>query len=151
MDVSLPDRSGIELSAKIKELYSNIKIIALTTHKEYSVVKQLLDNGVKGYLIKSAMSEEVLAAIQTVHNGEQFLCHEVDLLLKLPQHENIWLTNREKEVLLLISDGLTNNEIADRLFLSSETVRSYRKNLLYKLCAKNTAILIKKSIELKLI
>jgi len=111
----------------------------------------MLDNGAMGYLIKNAMSSEVIAAIQTVAAGKKFLCHEVDLMLKLPPQENVWLTLREKEVLLHISEGLTNQEIADTLFLSIETVRSYRKNLLLKLCAKNTAILIKKSITLKLI
>ena len=151
LDVSLPDGSGIDLCAELISIFPSLKIMALTTHNEYSVVKQMLDNGAQGYLIKNAMSEEVLEAIAAVYDGNKFLCHEVDLLLKLPEHENIWLTQREKEVLQLISDGLTNAEVGEKLFISAETVKTYRKNLLFKLCAKNTAILIKKAIELKLI
>lgn len=86
-----------------------------------------------------------------VAEGNIFLCHEVDLLMKKPLEEVIWLTQREKELLHLVTEGYTNTEIADKIFLSPETIKGYRKNLLLKLGAKNTAVLVKMAIEQKLI
>lgn len=151
LDVGLPDISGLDYCKEVKELFPEIKVLALTTHTEYSVVRQMMDNGASGYLIKNAMAEEVLAGISAVAAGDIFLCHEIDLLMKRPSEKNIWLTGRERELLKLISDGLTNSEIADKIFLSPETIKGYRKNLLLKLGAKNTAVLVKMAIEKKLI
>jgi len=111
----------------------------------------MLANGASGYLIKNAMADEVLAGIKAVANGETFLCHEIDLLMKRPSSKNIWLSHRERELLRLICEGLTNGEIAEQIFLSPETIKGYRKNLLLKLGAKNTAVLVKMAIEQKLI
>lgn len=151
LDVGLPDISGLEFCKEIKEQFPAVKVLALTTHNEYAIVRQMLDNGASGYLIKNAMADEVLAGIEAVAAGETFLCHEIDLLMKRPAEKNVWLSPRERELLKLISDGLTNAEIADRIFLSPETIRGYRKNLLLKLGAKNTAVLVKMAIEGKLI
>lgn len=151
LDVNLPDRSGVDLCKELKERFPEIKILALTTHNEYTIVRQMMDNGASGYLIKNAMADEVLAGIKAVAAGEIFLCHEIDLLMKRPSEKNIWLTPRERELLKLISEGLTNGEIGDKIFLSPETIKGYRKNLLLKLGAKNTAVLVKMAIEQKLI
>ncbi len=151
LDVGLPDISGLDFCKEIKEEFPVIKVLALTTHSEYTVVRQMLDNGASGYLIKNAMAEEVLAGIKAVAAGETFLCHEIDLLMKRPSEKNIWLSPRERELLRLISEGFTNTEIADQIFLSPETIRGYRKNLLLKLGAKNTAVLVKIAVEQKLI
>ena len=151
LDVGLPDISGVDFCKEIKEQFPNIKVLALTTHSEYTVVRQMLDNGASGYLIKNAMADEVMAGIEAVAAGETFLCHEIDLLMKRPAEKNVWLSPRERELLLLISEGLTNAEIAEQIFLSPETIRGYRKNLLLKLGAKNTAVLVKMAIEQKLI
>ena len=151
LDVGLPDISGVDFCKEIKEQFPDIKVLALTTHSEYTVVRQMLDNGASGYLIKNAMADEVMAGIEAVAAGETFLCHEIDLLMKRPAEKNVWLSPRERELLLLISEGLTNAEIAEQIFLSPETIRGYRKNLLLKLGAKNTAVLVKMAIEQKLI
>ena len=151
LDVGLPDISGVDFCKEIKEQFPDIKVLALTTHSEYTVVRQMLDNGASGYLIKNAMADEVMAGIEAVAAGETFLCHEIDLLMKRPAEKNVWLSPRERELLLLISEGLTNTEIAEQIFLSPETIRGYRKNLLLKLGAKNTAVLVKMAIEQKLI
>ncbi|MCC2599321.1 response regulator [Sphingobacterium sp. FBM7-1] len=151
LDVGLPDISGVDFCKEIKEQFPNIRVLALTTHSEYTVVRQMLDNGASGYLIKNAMADEVMAGIEAVAAGETFLCHEIDLLMKRPAEKNVWLSPRERELLLLISEGLTNTEIAEQIFLSPETIRGYRKNLLLKLGAKNTAVLVKMAIEQKLI
>jgi len=151
LDVGLPDISGLDFCKEIKEQFPEVKVLALTTHNEYAIVRQMLDNGASGYLIKNAMSEEVLEGIETVAKGETFLCHEIDLLMKRSPEKNIWLSDRERELLRLISEGWTNGEIADKIFLSPETIRGYRKNLLLKLGAKNTAVLVKMAVEQKLI
>lgn len=151
LDVGLPDISGVDFCKELKEHFPDLKVLALTTHNEYSVVRQMLENGASGYLIKNAMTEEVLIGIETVARGETFLCHEIDVLMKRPKEAHLWLSQREREILKLIAEGLTNGEIADRIFLSPETIKSYRKNLLLKLDAKNTAVLVRIAIEQKLI
>lgn len=151
LDVGLPDISGVDFCKELKARYPELKVLVLTTHNEYSVVRQVLENGASGYLIKNAMTEEVLAGIQVVADGDTFLCHEIDVLMKRPKATQLWLSQREREMLKLVAEGLTNGEIAERIFLSPETIKSYRKNLLLKLDAKNTAVLVRIAIERKLI
>lgn len=151
LDVGLPDMSGLDFCKEVKRVFPEINVLALTTHNEYSIVRQMLDNGASGYLVKNAMADEVLAGIEAVAAGKTFLCHEIDLLMKKPSSKNIWLSPRERELLRLISEGLTNGEIAEQIFLSPETIKGYRKNLLLKLGAKNTAVLVKMAFEQKLI
>lgn len=151
LDVGLPDISGVDFCKEVKAQFPEIKVLALTTYNEYSIVRQMLDNGASGYLVKNAMADEVLAGIEAVAAGSTFLCHEIDLLMKKPSSKNTWLSPRERELLRLISEGLTNGEIAEQIFLSPETIKGYRKNLLLKLGAKNTAVLVKMAFEQKLI
>lgn len=151
LDVGLPDMSGVDFCKELTVRFPDIRVLALTTHNEYTIVRQMLDNGAAGYLVKNAMADEVLAGIQAVAAGETFLSHEIDLLMKKPSSKNIWLSPRERELLRLIAEGMTNSEIAERIFLSPETIKGYRKNLLLKLGAKNTAVLIKMAFEHKLI
>src|SRR5690606_20988540 len=151
LDVGLPDINGVDFCKELKARFPELNVLALTTHNEYNVVRQMLENGASGYLIKNAMTEEVLAGIQAVANGETFLCHEIDVLMKRPKESHLWLSQREREMLKLVAEGFTNAEIADRIFLSHETIKSYRKNLLLKLNAKNTAALVRIAVERKLI
>ncbi|HEY9559495.1 MAG TPA: response regulator transcription factor [Anseongella sp.] len=151
LDISLPDASGIDLCKELKEKYPGLKILALSSYGEYAVVRQMLDNGASGYVIKNAMPKEIMEGIKTVAAGEKFLSHEVDLLLRKQADRTVWLSDRERELLRLVAEGYTNPEIAERIFLSAETIRGYRKNLLLKLGAKNTAVLVKMAIEQKLI
>lgn len=151
LDINLPDASGIDLCKEIHTLYPNVKIVALTSYSEYAIVRQMMENGASGYVIKNAMPEEILLGIETVMDGDKFLCEQIDMLMKRSTMKNIWLTPREKDLLKLIVDGYTNAEIAEKLFLGVETVNSYRKNLLFKLGARNTAVLVKMAYEHKLI
>mgnify|MGYP000879203215 CR=1 FL=1 len=151
LDINLPDSSGIELCKEIKLKYPAVKIVALTSYSEYAIVRQIMENGASGYVIKNAMPEEILMGIEVVAGGETFLCEQIDLLMKRSNKQHIWLTPREKELLQHISNGFTNAEIAEKLFLGVETVNSYRKNLLFKLGARNTAVLVKMAYEEKLI
>ena len=97
------------------------------------------------------MPDEIIKGVETVLAGETFLCDEVDLLMKKKRDKHVFLTRRETDILRLITEGLRNEEIADKLFLGLETVKSYRKNLIFKLNAKNTAALVKMALEEKLI
>lgn len=151
LDINLPDGSGIDICKNIKSRWPSLPVLALTGFGEYSIVKRMLDNGANGYLLKNSMAEEIIAGIEAVVDGEQFLCHEIDVLVNKRTTQHVTLTQRESEILRLIIDGHTNAEIADKLFLSVETVNSYRKNLLIKLNARNTAVMVRMAIEEKLV
>jgi len=152
LDIALPDGDGVDFCADIKKVYPDLKIIMLTTYKEFSIARRALHNGALGYILKNAENEEMLAGIISVHKGKQFLCEEVDILLKVKKNEDIvWLSNREKEVLRYIADGYTTKEIAEKICRNIETVRSFRRNLIIKLDAKNVAEVVKKAYEMKLI
>jgi DNA-binding NarL/FixJ family response regulator len=151
LDINLPDINGVDFCGEIKKNYPQLKVLALTSYGDYSVVRSMLENGASGYILKNAMSEEMIAGIEAVYSGETFLCHEVDVMMKKKENTGIWLTQREKELLKLIVEGYTNPEIADKIFLSPETIKGYRKNLLFKLGVKNTALLVKLAIEEKLV
>jgi len=151
LDINLPDGNGLDICKSITEKYPQIKILAITSFNEFTIIRKMMDNGASGYILKNSMPDEVVEGIETVLRGETFLCHEVDLLMKKKYDQQIFLTPRETELLKLICDGFTNPEIADKLFLGVETVNSYRKNLLFKLNARNTAVLVKIAMEQKLI
>jgi len=147
LDLNLPDGSGIDFCSEVRKKYPHVKILILTTHNEYSVAKRVMENGASGYILKNALSEEIITGIETVMEGETFLCDEIDILMKKRADQQIWLTAREKELLKLIVDGFTNQEMADKMFLSIETIKTYRKNLILKLDAKNSMVLVKMALE----
>lgn len=151
LDINLPDTNGVDLCKEIKDHWPGVKVVALTSYSEYAIVRQIMENGASGYVIKNAMPEEILMSIEAVVRGETFLCEQIDMLMTRSTKQHIWLTPREKELLKQIVDGYTNPEIAEKLFLSVETVNSYRKNLLLKLGARNTAVLVKMAYEHRLI
>ncbi|MDR2920046.1 MAG: response regulator transcription factor [Tannerella sp.] len=152
LDIELPDGNGVDFCATLLRDYPGLKIIILTSYKEFNIAKHALHNGALGYVLKNADPEEIFTGIKTVSRGEQFLCEDIDLLLKNKKDTKaIWLTNREKEILKYIAEGCTTKEIADVIFRDMETVKQYRKKLFLKLDAKNMADLIRKGYEMKLI
>ena len=151
LDINLPDANGIDLCAIIHKEFPELKILALTSFSEFTCVNNMMCNGASGYVLKNAMPEEIIKGVETVMNGEIFLCHEVDILMKKDSDKHVFLTRREKDLLKLITEGFTNDEIAEKLFLGSETIKSYRKNLLFKLNARNTAMLVRMALEGKLV
>lgn len=151
LDIHLPDINGIDLCKEIHTRWPTLQILALTSFSEYTSVRKMIENGAKGYVLKSAMPEEIMQGIESVAHGKTFLCHEIDLFMKKRTDRHIFLTPRETDLLRLIVKGFTNTEIAEKLFLGTETINSYRKNLLFKLNARNTAVLVKIAIEEKLI
>ena len=144
MDINMPGMSGIELCKEVKAKYPAINIIALSTFNQSSYVNKMLENGADGYLLKNATRDEIMEALHTVLKGGKYLSFETAKLLRADeQRDTPMLTRREKEVLELIAEGLTNQQIADKLFVSPTTVVTHRTHLLEKLNAKNTAALIK--------
>lgn len=152
MDINLPDKNGIDLCKEVKEKYPSVFILGLSTFNQQSFIQKMMNNGASGYVLKNATQEELMEAIETVSKGKTYLSDEVasSLRKEVPSEIPV-VTRREKEVLLLIADGLTNAEIAKQLFLSTTTVDTHRKNLLAKFDVKNTASLIKKAAQLQLL
>lgn len=147
MDINLPDKSGIELCKEVIEKYPSVFVIGLSTFNQQSFINKMMDNGASGYVLKNATRQELMEAIDTVMKGRQYLSFDVSQSLRKNENDDVpVLTRREKEVLELIASGLTNNEIADKLFISSTTVDTHRKNLLAKFNAKNTAALVKLAV-----
>ncbi len=152
MDINMPGKSGIELCKEVKEKYPSVYVIGLSTFNQQSFIKKMMDNGASGYVLKNATKEELLKAIAVVSKGKTYLSVEASLSLRKPADPEIpVITRREKEVIALIADGLTNGEIAEKLFISITTVDSHRKNLLAKFEVKNTAALIKKAAQFNLL
>lgn len=144
MDINLPDKSGIELCKEVKSLYPKIQIIGLSSFNQQSFIQKMLENGASGYLLKNATREEIVEAIVAVVGGEKYLSMEAASTVRSKEESKIpVLTRREKEVLSLIAEGLTNHDIGEKLFISTTTVDTHRKNLLSKFEAKNTATLIR--------
>lgn len=151
LDINLPDISGIDLCKKVKKEFPNIKIIGISTFSERSYISRMIENGASGYLIKSASAEEIAKAIQTVLQGKLYLSLTMEQMMRpsssIPIGALPAITKREKEVLKLIAEGMTNNQIAEQLYISPLTVDSHRKNLLTKLHVNNTAALIRFAVE----
>jgi len=144
MDINLPDKSGIDLCKEVKAGYPAIHIVGLSSFNQQSFIQKMMDNGASGYVLKNANREEILEAIKMVMKGEKFLSTEAAATMEKNEDSKIpIITRREKEVLVLIADGLTNIEIADKLFISTTTVDSHRKNLLAKFGVRNTATMIR--------
>ncbi len=146
LDIQMPGKSGIELAGIINKKYPTVKIIALTNIDILIQVKKMLQQGCMGYLLKDTSPDTLLLAIETVYSGKQFLYEDLQkqLLNNIfdPKSQPI-ITRREKEILQLIVNEFTNQQIADKLFLSLRTVENHRNNLLQKLNVKNTAGLVK--------
>jgi two-component system nitrate/nitrite response regulator NarL len=152
-DINMPEINGIELTSKICATYPKVKVIAMSTYNERSYISQMIQQGASGYLLKSASKEEIESAILTVFEGKYYLSIDVDFENKTPEDikKIPVLTSREKEVLLLIAEGMTNAQIAKHLFVSQYTVDSHRKNLLTKFDVNNTAGLIKLAVRMGLV
>jgi DNA-binding NarL/FixJ family response regulator len=151
MDSILPDISGSELCAAVKARYPNTMVLGLSSLTERRYVSSMLHSGASGCLLKNADKEELLQAIHTVHAGKTYLSTGVTAAMLPAGPRNPHLTKREKEILLLIAEGYTNPEIAEKLFISATTVDSHRKNLLTKLKARNSAMLVKCAIDNQLL
>jgi DNA-binding NarL/FixJ family response regulator len=153
MDINLPDKNGIDLCKEVKEIYPEIYVLGLSTFNQQSFIEKMIASGASGYLLKNATQQELMEGIETVVKGKQYLSFDAAIAIRKPDAENETpiITRREKEVLELIANGLTNNEMAERLFISASTIDTHRKSLLSKFGARNTASLIKIVMQLNLL
>jgi DNA-binding NarL/FixJ family response regulator len=157
-DVQMPVKDGIEAAREIHRRFPAIRIIALTMLNESLYIKKMLEAGVSGYVIKTVDKDELIRVIHKVAAGEKHFGEEVTARLLndftgADSRENPAgvLTKREKEILVLIAQGLTDKEIAEKVFLSSLTIITHRKNILSKLGLKNKVELARFAIENNLV
>ncbi len=151
MDIKMPEMDGMQTTAHIHQNFKDIKVLALSMHNEDKYIVDMMKAGASGYLLKNAEPEEIIEAITTVHNkGFYFNEHlSVTLIKQLvgPGHDNapqqsIELNDREVEVLKLVCQEYSNQEIADKIFLSVRTVEGYRARLFEKTGSKNLVGLV---------
>jgi len=157
-DINMPELNGMALLDELKKRFPAIKVLILSMLEHENYVLQAVNNGAYGYLLKNVGEEELMFAIRHVYGGNLYVCSELTSkiltkLSNLPQENNkevkvsIDLSRREIEILLLIAEGFTNNEIAEKLFTSRRTVEGHRQNLLEKTGARNTATLIRFAVR----
>lgn len=142
LDINMPDGNGIVFCTEIHRLYPQLKIIGLTSHDEYSSVILMLKNGASGYITKSEAVSEVLEAIEAVMCGDIYISRQMEQIIRKTTKPAISLTPREKEVLQMVSKGMSNPQVAGQLEVALSTVLSFRKKLNLKLKASNPVELI---------
>jgi DNA-binding NarL/FixJ family response regulator len=157
MDLSMPGMGGIEATAEIRRRSEKVRIVVLTIHKTDEFIHAALGAGANGYVLKDATQEELRAAIRTVLAGKTYLCPDVSTRVvsryvrgageAVTVRPVETLTHREREVLKLVAEGLSNRRIAEYLSLSVKTVEKHRANLMRKLDRHNTATLTAFAIE----
>ena len=154
LDIQMPDINGIDICKQVHRQYPHIKIIAFSSFDDTHYIKQIMRSGASGYLLKNADQQAIITAIKQVVNGEEFIDESIKKILIQEslsgQRRSLFdipLTKREKEILQLIADGLSNQEVADKLFISLRTVETHRFNLTQKLDVKNAAGLVKEAIK----
>lgn len=145
-DYNLPDDDGLSLVRKVKRKYPDLKIIVLSMHDEGHLVKEILKEGINGYVLKKDSHNELIDAIYAVKNDKVYLSSDINTILLKGLHgegEQKLLTEREREILKLISQEYTNRQIAEELFISERTVETHRKNIFRKTKTNNMVGLIK--------
>lgn len=159
MDIKMPEMTGIEATEAILAKHDNVKVLAMSMYDEQRYIVKMLQAGALGYILKNTGKQELLNAIHTVMDGESYFSQEVSSIMMSQfmsrksssfadlAKPDITLTKRETEIIRLISEELTNAEIADKLGISPRTVDTHRRNLLQKLDVKNTAGLVKYAIQ----
>lgn len=159
MDIKMPEMNGIEATEHIHKTYPDTKILAISMYDEQRYIVKMLQAGALGYILKNTGKQELLNAIDTVMRGESYFSQEVSSIMMSQfmsrkgsgltdiTKPEVPLTKRETEIIRLISEELTNSEIAEKLGISPRTVDTHRRNLLQKLDVKNTAGLVKYALQ----
>jgi DNA-binding NarL/FixJ family response regulator len=155
-DISMPRMTGIEVARSLAAGQSTTRVIFLTMQDKEEYIMQAVEAGAAGFLPKETVGEELVKAITEVAAGKEYFSHSVynkvfKALRQVNQKTEVRLTPREKEVLLLLAEGLSTKLIAEKLFVSEYTVSNHRANLLQKLSAHNTVELIRKATEMRLL
>lgn len=162
MDINLPDTNGIEITKQLKETKPEIKVLILSMHMGEDYIVNAIEAGAKGYLPKTTSKKEIITAINTISKGEDFFNESISNILiksyvkraqtpKKEEEKQVDLTKREKEIITLFALGMSNKEIADKLFISIRTVESHKNNIMNKLELKSTVDLVKFALKNKFI
>jgi len=158
MDISMPDKSGIEITDIITTDFPDIKVLVLSMYLNEDFIINALKAGAKGYLPKNTTKKELLEAIHVIYNGDEYFSKPIaDIIMKsyvkkikaeddISQKDNT-LSSREMEILKLFVEGLTNSEIADKLFISIRTVESHKNHIMQKMGFKSTVDMVKYAIK----
>jgi DNA-binding NarL/FixJ family response regulator len=164
LDIAFEDGNGLEIVKEIRLLDIDVKIIILTMHQKAAFLHDALNSNVDGYVLKSENSKELLNAIKNVMVGALYISKQsrnkkkaLDLqqkesdVKKLNSDKNFYLTEREKEIIKLISEGLAYKKIAEKLFVSQYTVINHRQNIAHKLALKSNMSIVKFALEHQII
>ncbi len=160
MDINMPEMDGIKATKEIREKYPETKVLALSMSNDELHIRQMIQAGASGYIMKSAGRSELKSAITSIMEGKHYFSDEANqsIMMDLVKGKNksktpeiVHITDRELEILELIVKEHTNQEIAKKLFISSRTVDAHRRNLLQKTGARNTAGLVKYAFQHNLI
>ena len=161
MDISLPKLGGIDATRRIKKELPATKVLMLTIHSEENYIFKSLDAGASGYLLKDTVADELVNAIEVVERGDIFVSSSIPRRVVDEYREMVRkgkridefskLTNREREILKLISEGYTSKQIAEMLFISVKTVDNHRANIMNKLDIHDTAGLVRYAIRIGLV
>lgn len=150
LDYNQPDSFGLEDIPMIIQNYPNTNVLIISSDNTKSNIRQTIQMGIKGFLTKKCREDELHNAIQTIMNGGRFFCdHVLNVIMEQPDEQNkkaaalATLTEREKEIVHLVAEGLTTKQIAEQLFLSPHTVSTHRKNALKKLQISSVPELVK--------
>lgn len=154
LDISMPDMNGMEVAQEILRGNAEAKIIILSMYDDEDYISRCMEYGVKGYVVKNETGEELDYAVKTVLNGQNYFSSQVQQVIfkkysnnvtkKKEKEPDVKLTSREVEIVKLISEGLTSQQMADKLFISPRTVETHRANLMKKTGVKNSIELVKK-------
>lgn len=160
LDCNMPEMTGIDLMLAIKEIKPSQKVLLLTMMEDATHIKEAIQAGVSGYILKKTNSEELESAVRQVLSGKKYYSQQVidelahiaesDLINVMPEHI-FHLTSREIELIRLIAGEMTSNEIAEKLFISLATVETHRANIMKKLQVKSSIGVTKFAIKHKLI
>ncbi len=153
-DINMPEMTGVELTRNVKKKFPKIKVLALSMFGERQVIKEMIDAGISGYILKNTGKQELLEALTKLANGQNFFGEEVTKeLMKsfTSDEESAHLTNREIEIVRLIENEYSNKKIADLLFISERTVETHRKNIFRKTGTQSIVGLLKYAYDHKII
>lgn len=146
-DIRMNGMDGLELTHRLKKEVPAVKVLILSMHNSGAYVKEAIQAGADGYIPKDSKMDEVIRAIEALCKGQTYISPSLAITLHKAQQNDVYITEREKQVLVQIAEGLNTEQIADKLFISFNTVETHRKNLLNKTDSSNVVELLRWGVE----